>query len=472
MKKLVLIVLISGILQYASGQAQYVSFRIDSAIRAAMQERKIPGMQVLVSKFGLVLKKGHFGFANLENRVAVTDSTRFAIAAMSKAFTCAGILLLMEDGKLNIDDSISKYFDSLPAAWTGITLQRLMNHTAGLRDDWDSDDNYFLSHTSDSAFFAALKNAPLKFTPGEGFSYGCGPFILGMLIEKVSGQSYAEFMKYRVFDKLGMINTCINDPARIIPNRASGYIIKDQQILNGRRISAAAEGRGDIGVLTTVTDMLKWYNALQDSSLLKKSSLKLMFSPGRLNDSSQTAYGFGWFLNPYRDHAFISHRGGLRTGFNSVIEMYPEDHVVIIILCNRQSAKVGFLAKDIIGLFNKDYGRASLMERKEDLDSVRTMLHKHYFEYIGLDLDSGRGILRKIHYPEYLLNREALAPFRNFTEFNFISAIQPPKPQKDLYGDLIQTICLYEVKYADQPSRYYSFLLNENNQIVYIDYEE
>ena len=327
-------------------QAQYISFRIDSAIRAAMHARKIPGLQVAVVKYGLTLKKANYGFANLEYRVPVTDSTLFSIASMSKAFTCAGILLLMEDGRLGIDDPLGKYFDSLPASWNGITIRRLMNHTAGLRDDWDEDDNFFYTNNSDSAFFAALQNAPLKFQPGEGWSYGCGPFILGMIIAKVSGQSYANFLKQRIFDALGMSHTRIDNPERIIPNKASGYRLKYGQVVHGRQISVAAQMRGDVGVLTTVNDMLKWYAALKDSSLLKKSSLDMMFAPGLLNDSSKTGYGFGWFLEPYRDHALISHSGAFRTGFNSLMEFYPEDHVCIIILCNLQGARVNEIAKD------------------------------------------------------------------------------------------------------------------------------
>ena len=234
-------------LQFANAQAQYVTFRIDSAIKAAMETRQIPGLQVAVIKYGLVLKKGNYGYANLEDRTPVTDSTLFSIASMSKAFTCAGILLLMEEGKLSINDSVGKYFDSLPASWAGITVRRLMNHTAGLRDDWDEDDNFFYTHKSDSAFFAALKAAPLKFQPGDGWSYGCGPFVLGMIITKVSGESYPEFMKHRIFEKLGMTNSRIDDPESIIPNKAAGYRLKDHKLVHGKQISAAAQNAGRCG---------------------------------------------------------------------------------------------------------------------------------------------------------------------------------------------------------------------------------
>jgi CubicO group peptidase (beta-lactamase class C family) len=462
----------SAIFKTAFPQVPYVSFRIDSAVRAEMQARQIPGLQVVVMKYGLVIKKGNYGFANLEYRVPVTDSTIFPIASMSKAFTCAGILLLMEDGKLDIDDELGKYFDSLPASWSGITIRRLMNHTAGVRDDWDEGDNFFYTNNSDSAWFAALKKAPLKFQPGRGFNYGCGPFVLGLIIAKVSGESYPDFMKHRIFDKLGMKNTLINDPVAIIPNRAAGYILKDKKITHGRQISAAAQARGDVGVLTTVSDMLKWYAALQDSSLLRKSSTDLMFSPGLFNDSSKTSYGLGWFVGPYRDHALYSHGGGFRTGFNSSIEIYPEDGVCIIILSNLFKSHVYQISKDIVGLFNPDYSLASKMDSVADPDTVRTLLLKSYFTELGLQIDTTRKLAAELHLPFYPVNDEDLARFRNITEFVFIRSIKPAKPKPDIFGDTIQGIYLYKVTCIDQPARYYAFLLNPAGKLVYLDYEE
>ena len=451
-------------------QAQYISFRIDSAIRAAMEKRKIPGLQMAVVKYGLTLKKANYGFANLEYRVPVTDSTLFSIASMSKAFTCAGILLLMEDGRLGIDDSLGKYYDSLPAGWQGITIRRLMNHTAGLRDDWDEDDDFFYTNNSDSAFFEALKKAPLKFQPGEGWSYGCGPFILGMIIAKVSGQSYTNFMKQRIFDKLGMSHTRIDNPERIIYNKASGYRLKDGRLVHGRQISAAAQMRGDVGVLTTVNDMLKWYAALQDSSLLKRSSLDMMFAPGLLNDSSKTGYGFGWFLEPYRDHALISHSGGFRTGFNSIMQFYPEDHVCIIILCNLYGAGVNEIAKDIVGLFNPDYKRASRMDSVADPDTARSLLLKSFYEELGLNLDTAKKKIKELQITYYPQNEGDLAPFRNITEFSFIKAFRMQKPQPDIFGNKIQSIYLYRIKPRELPEPLYIvFFLDPADKVVHIN---
>jgi D-alanyl-D-alanine carboxypeptidase len=391
---------------------------------------------------------------------------------MSKAMTCAGILILMEDGKLSLEDSVGKFFDSLPSSWNSITVRELMNHTAGLRDDWDEGDDFFYTKNSDSALFSALKSAPLKFHPGTAFSYGCGPFILGMIISKISGESYPDFMQHRIFDKLGMKYTRINDAESIIPNRAAGYRLKDDKIVHGHSISAAAQARGDVGVLTTVTDMLKWYAALQDSSLLHKSSLDMMFAPGILNDSSKTAYGFGWFVNPYRDHPLISHGGGFRTGFNSYIEIYPEDGVCIVILSNLHNAHTYQIAKDIIGLFNKDYRRASQMDSVADPDTVRTLLLKSYYTELGLNVDTTRKLAAAMHLPFYFMKDEDLGMFRNVEDFTFIRAIRSVKPKPDIFGDIVQGIYLYKVKCKDQPVRYFAFMLDPAGRLVYLDYEE
>ena len=169
----------------------------------------------------------------------------------------------------------------------------------------------------------------------------------------------------------------------------------------------------------------------------------------------------------------ISHGGGLRTGFNSNIEIYPEDHVCIIVLSNLYRAGTHQIAKDIIGLFNPDYGRASQMIRDStDPDSVRTLLLKSDFTEFGLNLDTARRMINAMHIPFYPANDSDLAIFRNVTDFTFIKAIRPSKPKPDIFGDTIQGIYLYEVKCKEQPTRYFAFFLDPTGKLVYLDYEE
>jgi hypothetical protein len=198
-----------------------------------------------------------------------------------------------------------------------------------------------------------------------------------------------------------------------------------------------------------------------------------MFSPGLLNDSNKIAYGFGWVLGPYRDHPLITHNGVFRTGYSSIMDIYPEDHVGIIILCNLQRAGMEQLARNIVGLFNPDYGLASQMLRDStDPDSVRTLLLKSDFTELGLNIDTTRKMINALHVPFYFENDNELAMFRNVTEFNFIKAIKPSKPRPDIFGDIIQGIYLYEVKCKDQPTRYFAFFLDPTGKLVYLDLEE
>jgi len=300
---------------------------IDSHIRALMARRHIPGLSLVIIKDKKIVKASYYGLANVELNVPVSEGTSFEIASMSKQFTCAALLLLVEEGKVGLDDSITKYLDNLPDAWRDITIRQLMNHTSGLRDDWDEDNNFFLTKNTNEDFLRALTNSQLKFKPGERYGYSCGAFVIGMVIEKVSGKPYAQFMQERVFNRLGMTSTHINDAFKIVPERASGYIFRGGILSNGVRISPAAEARGDVGIRTTALDLAKWDAAMNDTRLLKQSSLDAMFAPARLNNGSTAPSGLGWMLFPVRGHSVAFHGGGFRTGFNSTINRYLDDQL-------------------------------------------------------------------------------------------------------------------------------------------------
>jgi hypothetical protein len=198
-----------------------------------------------------------------------------------------------------------------------------------------------------------------------------------------------------------------------------------------------------------------------------------MFEPGMLNDSSKTGYGLGWFLNPYRDHALVTHSGGFRTGFNSVMEFYPEDHVCIIILCNLHNAGVRQIAKDIVGLFNPDYKRASLMDSVADPDTVRTLLLKSFYEELGLTVDTTRKMARELHMLFYPEKDEDLTPFRNITEFSFIRAFRLAKAQPNIFGDLFQTMYIYKIKTRDRSYPLYMiFYLDPAGKVVLMNLDD
>lgn len=459
----------------ASGQKTQVltyTTAIDKLVKMEMQKKHIPGLSLVVIRDGRIIKQGNYGLSNLELNVAVNPNTAFQIASMSKAFTCAGILLLMQDGKLHLDDKITTYFDSLPEAWKEITIGEMMSHTAGLVDDWNyGDDNYFLTRNSNREFLQDLVKYPLEFKPGEGFQYGCGPFVMGMLIEKISGKSYAAFMQERIFGPLGMTHTWVNDPLKIVPDRANGYVYRDSSWWNGVRISPAAEARGDVSVLTTASDMAKWDAACSGNQLLSDGSRQLMFSPAKLLNGAAVPYGFGWFVYPFNGHAFNNHDGGFRTGFTSTIDRYLDDHLTIIVLCNLHMAKTYQISTAIAALFNSDYRAASDLPVQKDPDPEKTKLIGQVIEQIRNGNMSDAVFLQQLHCPFVGLQdmRRYLKEMKSCT---YINHIVFDKARKDAFNDDIKEVRFYKVsRNENKRDIYLSFSLTDKNKVVFMNIE-
>jgi D-alanyl-D-alanine carboxypeptidase len=443
--------------------------RIDSYIHGEMEKRHIRGLSLVVIKDGKIVKAGDYGIANLELNVPVTDNTSFEIASMTKQFTVAAILLLVEERKLSLEDKLTKYFTDLPGSWHEITIRQLMNHTSGLRDDWDEEQAYFLSNNTDEEFVQALKDFPLKFKPGDEFSYSCGPFILGMLIPKVSGETYPRFMQQRIFGPLGMTSTHINDVTAVIPNRAAGNILRDGVMKNGVRISPAAEARGDVGILTTTRDMARWDLVLNTTKLLKQSSLREMFTPAKINGLAIVPYGLGWFITPHRGHLQVSHGGGFRTGFTSTIDRYLDDRLTVIILTNRRSAAAYSMSRAIAGFYNPDYRLASSMMARPDINPTRTEFLRKLLQDISSGTIPRKQIMERFHnaYPGINEIREALSAIK---EFSFIDCFNNSKQPLTTFGEKLTEFCFYRIKAAEEG--YWSFGFTSDGRVGYIEQEE
>ena len=360
---------------------------VDTYVRAEMAKLHVPGLSLVVVKNKQIVRAGNYGLANVELNVPVNEHTSFEIASMTKQFTDAAILLLAEQGKLSIDDHLTNYFDQLPPEWRDITIRQLMLHTSGLRDDWDEDDKFFLTNNTDEEFLHALTVLPLNFKPGERFSYGCGPFVLGLIIQKVSGKSYAQFMQDRIFNPLGMTATQINDAVTLVQDRAAGYMFENGQLKNGVRISPVAEARGDVGIRTTALDLAKWEAAIYDRKLLQHTSWTMMFTPGKLNDGTTIPVGFGWFMYPLQGNVW-KHGGAFRTGFNSEIDRYVDDGLTVVVLTNLRSGSVaGTIARGVAGFYNSRYRSRAEIRPEPDPDPDRTARLKS----LVLSLAAGKG---------------------------------------------------------------------------------
>jgi CubicO group peptidase (beta-lactamase class C family) len=236
-----------------------------------------------------------YGLANVEHQVPVKPETIFQSGSMGKQFTATAVMMLVEEGKLSLDDKITKFFTDAPEAWRNITVRHLLTHTSGMTD-YPQDFDLRRDYTEDE-LYARIKPIPLAFQPGEKWSYSNLAYVmLGLLIHKVSGKFYGDFLQERVFQPLGMTTARVISEADIVPNRAAGYRVTNGQLKNQSWVSPSLNTTADGALYLTVYDMAKWDAALYTEKLLKRSSLEEMWTPVKLNDGKTHPYGFGWAL--------------------------------------------------------------------------------------------------------------------------------------------------------------------------------
>jgi CubicO group peptidase (beta-lactamase class C family) len=325
----------------------FYSAEADAILKPYVDANAFTGT-VLVARKGDVLFEKAYGLANREWNVPNTIDTRFRIGSITKQFTAAAVLQLAEQGKLSIDDPVSKYYADAPASWSKITLRNLLNHTSGIPDftrlpDYET---FMPDDSTPLGIVQRVRDKPLDFPPGTKFAYdNTGYIVLGYVIEKVSGQSYADYIQRHIFEPLGMKDSGYDTRGPIIPHRAEGYYWK----AGWRRppyISMTLPFAAG-GLYSTVGDLLIWDQALYTNKLLRAESLRQMFTPA-LDD-----YGFGWVITKDRGHRFIWHNGEVN-GFHSMISRYTDDHLTIIVLSNDQVAPAERMASDLAGLYFLD----------------------------------------------------------------------------------------------------------------------
>jgi D-alanyl-D-alanine carboxypeptidase len=324
---------------------------VDDLVKNEMATHQIPGLALKVVWHGKEIKTAAYGFANLEWDVPATPETVFEIGSVTKQFTAACILLLAEQGKLSLDDKISKYLQNTPASWTNITIRHLLTHTSGVKNYTGLDGFELSRHLTQAQFIAQIGELPLVFAPGEKFSYcNTGYNLLGYIIENVSGKKYWEFLSENILGPLKMSATTNREPSRILKLRAAGY---EQDKTNGL-VNRDVDYTGLFSageIVSTVGDLMKWDAALDTEKILKNSSKKLMWTPGKLNSGKSISYGFGWFAGTLNGHKNIGHPGAT-SGFSAANERFPDDGLEIVLLCNSgEDGVADHLAKAVAGIY-------------------------------------------------------------------------------------------------------------------------
>lgn len=331
---------------------------IDDLVKGQTQQHHVPGVACLVWKDGQVVKTFSGGYANLEWNAPAGPDTIFEIGSISKQFAAASILLLAEQGKLSVDDDISKYLTNTPPAWANIKIRHLLSHTSGIHSYDDLDGFELRQHLTQAQFIRRLARHPLDFEPGEKWVYcNAGYNLLGYIVENVSGEDYLSFLREHIFTPLGMTNTAVRDPFQVIPRRAAGYVFDNGKYSNRDYDLTDLFSAGSI--VSNVSDLAKWDEALLGDRLLNQASKQLWWTPALLNDGrtapvsrdGSRTYGFGWFLQTLDGHKNIGHTG-ITSGFSAANELYPDDHVFVIVLSNTdEGGFAGQLAGKIARVF-------------------------------------------------------------------------------------------------------------------------
>ncbi len=297
---------------------------------------------VLIGIDGKIVFEKAYGLGDEEWSASNTVHTKFRIASLSKQFTAACILLLQERGSLNVHDPVSRYLSGLPEAWQAITIHQLLTHTSGIPNYTSSPEFAKLRRTgaTPQQMIALVAGKPLDFTPGTNWSYSnSGYILLGMIVEKISGQTYADFLNNNIFMRLGMRDSGYDRAGDVLKERASGYEIIDRHIANADFIDMSIPFSAG-AIYSTVEDMYRWNEALTESGkMLTVSSLKQMFNEYPEATHEGQHYGYGVVISRLKFGKLLYYHGGGVEGFSSSLQRYPNDRVCIIVLSNLDSYK-------------------------------------------------------------------------------------------------------------------------------------
>lgn len=330
-----------------------LSSRIGAYITAEMRRQRIPGLSLAVIRNGKIALVKGYGFSNIEHHVRVKPETVFQSGSIAKQFTAAAVMILVEEGKLSLDDRITKYFTDSPASWKDITVRHLLTHTAGM-GEYPPDLDLRRDLTEDE-YLGVIKSVPLSFQPGTRWEYSnLGYVTLGILTRKVTGKFYGDFLAERVFRPLGMTTARVISEADIVPNRAAGYRLVKGELKNQEWVSPSTNTTADGSLYLTILDLAKWDAALYTDKPLKQASLAQMWTPAKLDDGKTAAYGFGWHTSEIHNRRVLYH-GGAWQGFKTFIARFPGDKLTIIFLANLWDTREQKLARGLIATFYPEF---------------------------------------------------------------------------------------------------------------------
>ncbi len=308
-----------------------------AAVAALVQEemaaQSIPGLAIAIIEHGHVRMARGFGYANVEHAVPVTAATVFQSGSVGKQFTAAAVMLLVEEGKLSLDDPIGHYLPEAPPSWQAIRIRHLLTHTSGIADYTTEAFDVRRAYT-EAELVRTICALPLEFPAGERYSYSnSGYLLLGAIMDRVSGRHYSELLRERVFQPLGMHSARLIDEAAIVMHRAAGYRLLDGKLANQAWVAPEQNTTADGSLYLSLADMIAWDRGVRAGRVLRPESWRQIFTPVRLNSGNPYPYGFGWELPTVNGQQVESHDGGWQ-GFSVHISRYLGSDISIIVLTN------------------------------------------------------------------------------------------------------------------------------------------
>jgi CubicO group peptidase (beta-lactamase class C family) len=322
-----------------------LSEKMDAYLQTQVRNDMFSGT-ALVARDGVPVFVKSYGMANYELGALNTAENTYLLGSVVKQFTAVAILQLQEQGKLKVSDPICRYLENCPQSWQGITLHHLLTHTSGIHNvsslpDWD--EKLAMMRYTRPALVALFRDLPLDFAPGEKFDYSnSGYILLGMIVERVSGQRYEQYLDEKLFKPAGMTRTFGSDTRALVPGRVTGYYSVGTDFISARLVDTTTD-LGTSGVYSTVGDMLLWDKALTADRLISRASRDAMFTPGKGD------YGYGWFVGQ-RHGRLIQFHSGSDNGFSTNITRFPADRLTVVVLSNSDRTNAGRVGSDLAAI--------------------------------------------------------------------------------------------------------------------------
>lgn len=438
---------------------------MDRYVSEQLKKFNAPGLSLAVVKDGKVVKAKGYGLADVELHVPATPQTVYQWASVSKQFTAAATLLLVDDGKLKLDDRVSRHLTDTPAAWSNVTVRHLLNHTSGIKS-YTSISNFFKDIRKDftqDELIGLVRELPLEFEPGAQWAYNnTGYFLLGMVIEKASGKSYGDFLQQRIFGPLEMATARVNEQLVIITNRATGYAAVSNRLFTSEFVSPSQPFSAG-ALVGTVIDLAKWDTSLYGDRLLSSANRELMWTPTRLNDGKTREYGFGWELGTLRGHRFVSHGGGIH-GFSTYILRLLEDKLTVIVLINA-GADPAFVAHGVADLYIPGLVLTSIKPKTDPDPALTSRLQQCLRDLAAKKASPLATEEFNRDYAKARGRAESLGKrFSEMQSFTFVTSEQAP-PDREVLGIPVRRLAHYKMT-GTKETRFYTFELTDDGKVA------